>query len=66
VADQPILAGVARCVERTEMVASTSSLKLGKQIPVWVVALLLMMASPFRVLRPVLVAPGGWKVRREW
>lgn len=36
------------------------------QIPLWVVAALLLVAAPFRILRPTLVAPGGWKVRREW
>lgn len=50
--------------------ATTAMLLVGLadvvQIPVWFVALLLIVAAPFRVLRPVLVAPGGWKVRREW
>ena len=36
------------------------------QVPTAVVGLLLLVLAPFRIARPTTVAPGGWKVRREW
>lgn len=42
------------------------TLALWIQVPVAVVGLLLLVLAPFRIARPTTVAPGGWKVRREW
>ncbi|MCZ9880855.1 hypothetical protein [Arthrobacter sp. B2a2-09] len=42
------------------------ALALWIQVPAVVVGLLLLVLAPFRIARPMSVAPGGWKVRREW